>query len=405
MKRSTLYRRAGSCIALPILLLLAGYTPLLDAWFDGVLRLRYGGWLIAAAVVVFLFLEGSYLLTLVRLVRVGGSVAAFNTLNADPIVQARRRRRRFRFVAGAVSTVLSLAAAEVAFRVLDIRPAPPPRPSALDDADVDNTLNALGIREVWDALPEDDTRLRVAFLGDSMVYGHSVEREDGFVPRIQEIVAADRPEGVMTINLGYPATAPIVQVVKYLALRDALRPDVVVHVVYLNDLGILMHSRLKRIYRMRDEVFVLGKTSRLLHYAEKQVRYWFAWRATLDYFRGGRSRAEQTQAWNRFKTGVRACKAAVEQKGGTYVMVLFPWLIRLKDYPLADEHAHMRRFADELGVPYLDLLETFVPHQGEGLYISPMNEHATSLGHKIAAERLARFLREEIFPHIPERIE
>lgn len=405
MKRSTLYRRAGSSVALPILLLLVGCTPLLDALLDRVLSLRYGGWLLAAAVIVFLFLEANYLLTLARLVRVGGSVAAFNALGADPAVLARRRRRRFRFVAAAFSTVLSLAAAEAIFRILDIRPAPPPRPSSFDDAEVDNTLNALGIREVWDALPADDKRLRVAFLGDSMVYGFSVEREDGFVHRIEGMLAADRPEGVVTINLGYPVSAPITQLPKYLALRDALRPDIVVHVVYLNDLGIVMHDRLKRIYRTRDETFVLGNTSRLLHYAEKQVRYWFAWRATLDYFRGGQSVAQRTQAWDRFKTGVRACKAAVEENGGTYAMVLFPWLIRLKDYPLADEHAHMRRFADELSVPYLDLLETFVPYRGEGLYISPMNEHATPLGHKITAERLARFLREEVFPHLRKRVE
>jgi len=173
---------------------------------------------------------------------------------------------------------------------------------------------------------------------------------------------------------------------------------VVVHVVYPNDLGINMHHRLDEIYRWRDGDLWLGDGSYVLRYAERQVRYWVAWKRTSDYFRGGRNSTERTTAWAKFKSDVSACKAAVEQGGATYALVLFPWLVRLDDYALTDVHTTMREFALQLGVPYLDLLEVFAGRDAETLRVSLANEHPNALGHRLAAERITRFVRDEVLP-------
>jgi hypothetical protein len=58
----------------------------------------------------------------------------------------------------------------------------------------------------------------------------------------------------------------------------------------------------------------------------------------------------------------------------------------------------MREFASQLDVPYLDLLEVFAGRDAETLRVSPANEHPNALCHRLAAERIARFLRDEVLP-------
>jgi lysophospholipase L1-like esterase len=58
----------------------------------------------------------------------------------------------------------------------------------------------------------------------------------------------------------------------------------------------------------------------------------------------------------------------------------------------------MHEFASRLGVPYLDLLEAFAGHDAETLRVSLANEHPNALGHRLAAERIARFLRDDVLP-------
>ena len=162
-----------------------------------------------------------------------------------------------------------------------------------------------------------------------------------------------------------------------------------------------MHTCLDEIYRIRDDDVWVGKTSYVLRFAETQIRYWLAWNKTIDYFRGGRTGAERAVAWAKFRVDIRACKAAAENGGAVYALVLFPWLVRLDDYLLTDVHEEMRRVASELDVPYLDLLEVFAGRDAEALRVSLANEHPNATGHRLAADRIVRFLREEVLPTLP----
>lgn len=398
MKAGTAYAGAITALALPAggwWFLQSVFAEVLLEWID---ESRFGGWAAAAAACVLVLVEVRCLGTFFRLLLSHGRMEAFNAKLTNPLRIARLRRRRMRFAAVAIAVLAAFLFSEVVFRVFNIRPPATPQSAADDYLAVNNTLNAWGLREPWDSLPEDDHRLRIVFLGDSIVYGDGVEREEAFCFLVGELLATSGQEGVRTINMGYWGTAPAWQLEKYLALKDRIRADVVVHVVYPNDLEIYMHRRLDEIYRIRDGDPWVGEASYLLRYAEQTIRYWAAWKRTIDYFRGGRNSEERRRAWSKFKTDVRACRQVVEDGGASYALVMFPWMVRLDDYDLPDVHETMGAFASELGVPYLDLLGVFAGMNAEKLRVSLANEHPNALGHRLAAERIVRFLRDEVTP-------
>ncbi len=295
--------------------------------------------------------------------------------------------------------VLTFGATELAFRVLDIQPPPTPRPSAWDAISVNNERNALGIREEWDSLEPDDRRLRIAFLGDSITFGESVEAAETFSRLVGESMNSFIERGVVTMNLGEPGTGPPEQLAVYRRVAPELRPYIVVHVLYPNDLGDDLYGMLRGIYAIRDADLWVGDYSYVLKYAEKKIRQWAAMRETFAYFRGGATAEERDQAWSTLREDVVAVKEAVEADGGTYYMVLFPWLFRLDDYPLGGVHQRMRALAEELRVSYLDLFDTFGGMAADDVRISRGNEHPNAHGHQLAADAIVEFLRRELLPH------
>ncbi|MCC6234491.1 MAG: SGNH/GDSL hydrolase family protein [Verrucomicrobiales bacterium] len=350
------------------------------------------------AALLLLLAEGHWLISWWYWLRAGGRSARAAELLARPAAVAARRRLALRLTAGTISLAGALLACELLFRALDIRTPAPPQPQYLDAQSVDNTLNALGIREPWDDLT-DDGRLRIAFLGDSFTYGEAVEAEETFCSLIEDNTTIELPGGLVTINLGRGGTAPAQQKLMYDRVGPILRPEVVVHVLYLNDLeDVNTHKALRAIYHLRDEELWLGNWSRLFNFVEKQVRYRLAMRETINYFRGGRNEAQRERAWARFERDVRETQCQVREAGGTYAIVLFPWFFQLGDYPLLAEHQRIAALAADMDAPFLDLLSLYGNMKAANLRISPANEHPTPRAHRLAADRIARFLSDDVLP-------
>ena len=397
-KKSTVFLRSAAALILP-----AGIAAL---WLTGPLRIIVEllgervvtVWIGVTAGVLLLLLECRWLVTLAQLAWAWGDYDLYQARQVDPQTMRRRRRRRLGSTAALLATMLGLSLAELTFRAFHIVPPPPP-PSVEEEWNAfDKSVNVLGIREVWDSLPENDHRVRIAFLGDSITFGDNVQPEETFCHLVEGRLARVLPGGVVTINMGYRGTDPAWQLRKYLPLGDRLRPDVVVHVLYPNDLGLRMRPLLDDIYRTRDDKLWCGDFSYLLRFVERQIRYRLAWRRTIDYFRGGRDAKQRELAWQQLRTDVRRCQQAVEEDGAIYALVLFPWLVRLDHYLLTHEHDEMGRFAEELDVPYLDLLDVMSRYEARAVRVSVANEHPNALGHRIAADRLARFIEEDVLP-------
>ncbi|UCE61739.1 MAG: SGNH/GDSL hydrolase family protein, partial [Phycisphaerales bacterium] len=307
------YLRAGLALAIPAILLLGTQGFDLDSLYAAIVGNQATTLLAVAFLIGLGIIELRCAVVLVRLCRARGNLAAYSATAPTEESLVCRRRWKYRCVVIVLSTVISFGLAELTLRVFDIQP-PVPLPNYIqENQSVDNTRNALGIREDWDALSQDDARLRIAFLGDSMTYGYGVEQHESFCHLAEGLLSDDVPGGVVTINLGEPASGPDDHRTLYLSLRDELRPDLVLHVLYLNDLAIDLDPVLRRIYRVRDEDLRFASSSYVLRFAERQVRFWLARQYIREYFRGGANRAEQQAQLARLKAEVRACRRAVEE--------------------------------------------------------------------------------------------
>ncbi len=305
------------------------------------------------------------------------------------------RRWTFRIATPILAVVVLFVMLEIAFRIADVPSVHGPilRESYENTAAADNYRNTLGLRERWEDVPGDENSIRIAFLGDSVTYGAGVEQEQGFVHLIEGLLNNGKPLCYVTINLGEPGTDPADQVQVYQRVRHAVRPDVLVHMLYCNDLGRDLYEDLKFIHDLQFRKSWPAQVSHVWRYFERRVRYEMVFQHTVDYFRGGDSPFKRDQAWQRLTGAVREVQAMAQADGARYVMVMWPWLARLDDYPLQDVHRRMQNVAEQLDAPFFDLLDTFRGRNARRMRLSIIDEHPSPMAHRLGAQAIAEYLR------------
>jgi len=322
----------------------------------------------------------------------------------QPEVNRRNRRRRRRRLWFAPLAVLLLSASTVILLEIIVRIGgwadriDVPRESYENAAAVDDSRNHLNLRERWQTPPGGANATRILFVGDSMTFGAGVEQEQCFVHLVEQKLNHAGPLRFVTINAGQPGTDPVEQLDLLAATTAALHPDIIVHVLYPNDLGHDLYEDLKKIHALQYRKSFPAQISHLWRLIERRIRYDRVFDQTVAYFRGGDSPFKQQRAWKRLRRGVIQAKQIADRNHARYVIVMFPWLARLDDYPLQDVHIRIRNLAHELGVPFFDLLDTFKGKNARNMRISIIDEHPSPQGHRIAANALAEFLRPLLEP-------
>jgi hypothetical protein len=82
----------------------------------------------------------------------------------------------------------------------------------------------------------------------------------------------------------------------------------------------------------------------------------------------------------------------VETNGGKLRVMTFPFLHALgANYPFRSVHAQLDTAWRELGVPHLDLLETFSGFTPQALTVNPHDAHPNELAHRLAADALNKW--------------
>lgn len=240
------------------------------------------------------------------------------------------------------------------------------------------SINSIGLRN-REIGPVAAGTTRVMMLGDSLTFGWGVKEEDT-PSRLLETVLNGGNQGAPkyeVINTGVGNYNTQMEVAYFMTKGIELKPDVVVLNYFIND---------AEPTPRRHEVG-WGEYSQayvVLASAVDKISRIFLGRADWKaYYRG--LYEDDQPGWTEGQDAMRRLISFCREHGIKLVLVNYPELHEVKQYPFPEVTGAVEKIAESEGVPFLDLrpsVEDLVP---ETLWVSPSDAHPN----RIANERFA----------------
>ncbi|HZE88052.1 MAG TPA: SGNH/GDSL hydrolase family protein, partial [Verrucomicrobiae bacterium] len=304
-------------------------------------------------------------------------------------------------------------------------------------------FNALGLRGPEIPARKDPARLRTIFLGDSFVEGAQVEEDLLLTTRLQRLSGS--PPRLEVINAGVAGTGTSEELILFDRALARLQPDLVLLGWYPND---VRNNADRRLFRIVEGQAVAAREpslpkARFVY----DLRKFFASRSHLYMLvklavdaateedpverRAGKAAAPALNAaapleaeevferkpsdlvaggWNLSLALLSAMKHHVEAGGARFVLVVFPSRFQVDDalwrdqtariavdpgaFDLAKPQRVLSEWAHATGTPVIDLLDEFRRRNVSNTFYFKTDAHWNPLGHELAAETIAKGLRE-----------
>ena len=239
------------------------------------------------------------------------------------------------------------------------------------------------------------SRTRIAMVGDSFVFGEGVPAKLTLPRKLDDELGDDYE----VINAGLPGidTASEVDIMYRLRAELGVQRAVVVYV--LNDVPLVDDLRRAEneindlINLRRDTEGLATETFKLpglvlsafrKHAIEMQTISWYQ---TIYDIRENGPSLKQLQS---------DLQKIAKIPGLEVTFVIYPLIYMLEEeYPFAGQHARMKRMAEKLGIPVLDLRSTFQGQETSNMYVHPTDRHPSGRAHALAARAIARWLKDE----------
>lgn len=246
---------------------------------------------------------------------------------------------------------------------------------------VEVRTNSFGLRDDDYSVPKQPGRKRIVFLGDSFTFGWGVPQADTYAKQLEKMMRqAGKTDEVINMGVGNYNSAMEVELFKLKGLK--LEPDMVVLMYYINDVeptprinGASYHV-LKHFYL---PAYVNTKVKQLgMRNSHKD---WLTWYYRSIY-------APESEGMKKSGEALRELVRICKERKIKLLLVNIPDLRRLENYPFDFATAHIRGFASEQQLPFLDLLPVFSPYEGKSLWVSPEDSHMNAKANTLAAEAL-----------------
>jgi hypothetical protein len=237
-------------------------------------------------------------------------------------------------------------------------------------------------------------RERVAFLGDSFTAGHGVKAVEDTFPFL---LRRAHPEWEVQV-LARPGfdTGNEIQTISAL-LTNRYELGRVVLVYCLNDISDAVPecgAAMQHVYADVDQSGWLRRSSYFINTVynrfqlQRDPNFRSYFRIMLDAYRG--------PIWQVQKERLKTLRDLVETHGGRLSVVTFPFLQSLgPGYEYGFVHEQLGSFWREQGVPHLDLLTVYQGMAPGKLVVNRFDGHPNEQAHRLAAEAIDRFLREQ----------
>ena len=278
------------------------------------------------------------------------------------------------------------------------------------DNGVPMEVNPLGLRGPEVTPQKPPGVYRILGLGDSFTFAVGVREPDTFLRRLETQLNAARPAGgdaptFQVLNAGTQGYNIRDEVLNLEHRWLALAPDLVLVNFYLNDAyadnTFLNMGEALGIYVKPQG---LGRLSYVVDLVQHQWAVRRQRRDTEDYYlksffkEADKFVDDPASLSTDWKLSGDALAHAVElgqQHGFRVALVIWPELYELDgDYPFVPIHKLVRETCGRLGIPTLDLLDTFRGHKSETLWVHPSDHHPNEEANRLAADAIARFLKE-----------
>ena len=244
--------------------------------------------------------------------------------------------------------------------------------------------------------PKKPGAFRIAVLGDSFSFGPHIQYDDTFPKRLERILNA-RQEGprAEVFNYGVSGFATIHQV-KRSALAIKQQADLLILQITLNDPEPVPFSAAAA----KDSIFAPYKADNFI------LRHWKSLSFIMERLHNYRARKahekyyfdifNKQENWQGFSKSLQSIHELGKQAGVPVVAVVFPifgYEFREKKYPFLELHAKIQAEMARLGIPALDLFDTFRGLNTDRLEVLPGSDsHPNEIAHARTAEQLYLWL-------------
>jgi len=231
---------------------------------------------------------------------------------------------------------------------------------------------------------------RILFLGDSITFGEGVREEDTFPVQVQKILSAKMPgKEVQVLNGGVQGYGTREEVESYYIKGIAYSPNAVVVGFYLNDAMDFGETiRQNDAKNRKMELTGLARVSKIAEWYQRRSRA----RAQQDELFNSIRASFKSPHWEDCKGELLRLRGEAEKWKFKLVIAIFPVLWDLDHYPLEDIHKSLHAQFDDLGIAWIDLLDTFRGHDAESLWVHPTDQHPNEIADRMAAEKIAEYL-------------
>jgi len=263
-------------------------------------------------------------------------------------------------------------------------------------------VNRLGFRGGDTTLQKPDGITRIVVLGDSFTFGDGVTVGEAFPAQLERLLNNASARRYEVLNLGVPGYNTAQEVAYFRERGLSFDPDLVMIAFTLSDaeegvLGLRVASRTLPI-RMKEFIkahlglynFVRLQIFKLIALRAKHDPAVAAWPAVLPLRRA--SRGETNAGWEQCRTALAEFAAKCADAHVPCMVVLWPVLEQLEDYPYRSEHRFLHEQVAAIGLPLVDLLPLFEGRNAERLWAKPTDPHPNAFAHEIAAHGLLRYL-------------
>jgi len=259
-------------------------------------------------------------------------------------------------------------------------------------------INSAGLRDREYAPEKPEGAVRVLMLGDSVTFGWGAP-EDGTTSTALErrLNPGDRPARFEVINTGVGNTNTAMQVAYFTNKGFRFQPDVVVLNYFINDAE---QTPTKRGNWLTDHsyaaVFLGGRFDIL-------QRIYFGKADWREYYRD--LYRPDAAGWRAAESSLAELAAFCRARGIRLMLVNYPELHELADYPFADVTARLAGIAARESLPFLDLLPSIRAEVPTSLWVTPTDSHPNARAAELFAEAIADKLRStypELFGDRPE---